>query len=182
VLAHLIGDYYEKRKSEAGASRRNDRTAQRAVPIQNGSNPLTQAVCDALREVIGTYGLAVVCADQPTPSSAPGAGHHSSLASAKVKIFWPATPTPLSGRRTRKRLFTLTTTTWHHHAEGFDVINLGADTANVQISNLEFSQEDAVRGKYEHFMLKEIFEQRAPWKMPCAAAWTRKAPPRNSAG
>ena len=26
---------------------------------------LTQAVCDALREVIGTYGLAVICADQP---------------------------------------------------------------------------------------------------------------------
>ena len=43
--------------------------------------------------------------------------------------------------------------------ERFDVLNLGADTANVQISNLEFSQEDAVRGKYEHFMLKEIFEQ-----------------------
>jgi GTP cyclohydrolase I len=26
---------------------------------------LTQAVCDALREVIGTYGLAVICAEHP---------------------------------------------------------------------------------------------------------------------
>jgi len=43
--------------------------------------------------------------------------------------------------------------------ERFDVLNLGADTATVQISNLEFSQEDAVRGKHAHFMLKEIFEQ-----------------------
>jgi len=43
--------------------------------------------------------------------------------------------------------------------ERFDVVNLGADTATVQISNLEFSQEDAVRGKHAHFMLKEIFEQ-----------------------
>jgi len=41
----------------------------------------------------------------------------------------------------------------------FDVLNLGTDTANVQISNLEFSQEDAVRGKHAHFMLKEIHEQ-----------------------
>ena len=28
-------------------------------------NPLTQAVCDALREVIGTYGIAVICTEQP---------------------------------------------------------------------------------------------------------------------
>jgi glucosamine--fructose-6-phosphate aminotransferase (isomerizing) len=38
-------------------------------------------------------------------------------------------------------------------------LNLGTDTANVQISKLEFSQEDAVRGKHAHFMLKEIYEQ-----------------------
>jgi glucosamine--fructose-6-phosphate aminotransferase (isomerizing) len=44
-------------------------------------------------------------------------------------------------------------------SERFDVLNLGTDTANVQISNLEFSQEDTARGKHAHFMLKEIFEQ-----------------------
>jgi glucosamine--fructose-6-phosphate aminotransferase (isomerizing) len=44
-------------------------------------------------------------------------------------------------------------------SERFDVLNLGTDTATVQISNLEFSQEDAARGKHAHFMLKEIFEQ-----------------------
>ena len=48
VLAHLIGDYYGKRPGKNG----------------NG-NRLTQAVCDALREVIGTYGLAVISADEP---------------------------------------------------------------------------------------------------------------------
>src|SRR5208282_6349618 len=48
VLAHLIGEYYGKRPGKGG----------------NGSR-LTQAVCDALREVIGTYGLAVISADEP---------------------------------------------------------------------------------------------------------------------
>ena len=43
--------------------------------------------------------------------------------------------------------------------ERFDVLNLGADTAKVQISNIEFSQEDAARGRHAHFMLKEIYEQ-----------------------
>ena len=41
----------------------------------------------------------------------------------------------------------------------FDVQNLGTDTANVQISRLEFESEDAERGEFAHFMLKEIFEQ-----------------------
>ena len=43
--------------------------------------------------------------------------------------------------------------------ERFDVLNLGTETANVQISKLEFSPEDAARGEFAHFMLKEIFEQ-----------------------
>jgi glucosamine--fructose-6-phosphate aminotransferase (isomerizing) len=51
VLAHLIGVYYDKQRPQ------NEKNG--------GANPLTQAVCDALREVIGTYGLAVVCAGQP---------------------------------------------------------------------------------------------------------------------
>ena len=75
------------------------------------ANPLTQAVCDALREVIGTYGLAVICADQP--------GHHRRRAARfaahhrhrqRARIFWPATPTPSSP--TRKRSFISTITTW----------------------------------------------------------------------
>ena len=37
--------------------------------------------------------------------------------------------------------------------------NLGTDTAKVQISRLEFEAQDAERGEYPHFMLKEIFEQ-----------------------
>src|SRR5580692_11715780 len=47
VLAHLIGEYYAKRT------------------IKNGADLLTQSVCDALREVIGTYGLAVICSELP---------------------------------------------------------------------------------------------------------------------
>src|SRR5436190_12650267 len=48
VLAHLIGEHLEKRRGKNA-----------------GSCPLTAAVCDALREVIGTYGLVVISKDQP---------------------------------------------------------------------------------------------------------------------
>ena len=47
VLAHLIGEHYQ-----------NNQSGKRKV---ESGNELAQAVCDALREVIGTYGLAVIC-------------------------------------------------------------------------------------------------------------------------
>ena len=161
VLAHLIGDYYEKRKSEAGSSRRDDRTGQRAVPAQNGSsNPLTQAVCDALREVIGTYGLAVVCAEEPKVMVGARRGSPLIIGIGNGENFLASDANAFVGAAHTKKVvylndYDVATIT----PERFDVLNLGTDTANVQISNLEFSQEDAARGKYEHFMLKEIFEQ-----------------------
>ena len=161
VLAHLIGDYYEKRKSEAGSARRDDRTAQRAVPAQNGSsNPLTQSVCDALREVIGTYGLAVVCAEEPEVMVGARRGSPLIIGIGQDENFLASDANAFVGAAHTKKVvylndYDVATIT----PECFDVLNLGTDTAHVQISNLEFSQEDAARGKYEHFMLKEIFEQ-----------------------
>src|SRR5580704_7741125 len=49
VLAHLIGEHYVRLKGQDGES----------------LHPVTRAVKAALREVIGTYGIAVVCADYP---------------------------------------------------------------------------------------------------------------------
>src|SRR5438874_1159006 len=50
VLAHLIGEHYDRISSRQKT---------------NGTHPLTQAVMDALREVIGAYGIAVICSDEP---------------------------------------------------------------------------------------------------------------------
>jgi len=146
VLAHLIGDYYEKRKignrkSEIG-------------------NELTQAVCDALREVIGTYGLAVISADQPDTIVGARRGSPLIIGIGAGENFLASDANAFVGAAHTKKVvylndYDVATIT----PERFDVLNLGTDTANVQVSNLEFSQEDAVRGKYAHFMLKEIFEQ-----------------------
>jgi glucosamine--fructose-6-phosphate aminotransferase (isomerizing) len=159
VLAHLIGDYYEKRKSEVGSSRRDDRTARRAVPTQNGnSNPLTQAVCDALREVIGTYGLAVICTSEPDIIVGARRGSPLIIGIGNGENFLTSDANAIVAH-TKKVVYLNDYDVATVTPERFDVMNLGTETANVQISNLEFSQEDAARGKYEHFMLKEIFEQ-----------------------
>ncbi|HEV2436628.1 MAG TPA: glutamine--fructose-6-phosphate transaminase (isomerizing) [Verrucomicrobiae bacterium] len=159
VLAHLIGDYYKNNCSRRCESADGPRFDER--DCKNGSsNPLTQAVCDALREVIGTYGLAVVCAEEPNVMVGARRGSPLIIGIGKDENFLASDANAFVGAAHTKKVvylndYDVATIT----PERFDVLNLGTDTANVQISNLEFSQEDAARGKYEHFMLKEIFEQ-----------------------
>jgi glucosamine--fructose-6-phosphate aminotransferase (isomerizing) len=158
VLAHLIGEHYAKRAGKAASSRGDDRAAQRAVPAANGSDALTQAVCDALREVIGTYGLAVICTDFPNTIVGARRGSPLIIGIGQEENFVASDANAIVAH-TKKVVYLNDYDVATITPERFDVLNLGTDTANVQISNLEFSQEDAARGKHAHFMLKEIYEQ-----------------------
>ncbi len=167
VLAHLIGDYYEKRRakvvaqasclsgSSLEAGRRNETHRQDACAT---TGALTQAVCDALREVIGTYGLAVICAEQPDTLVGARRGSPLIIGIGSGENFLASDANAIVAH-TKKVVYLNDYDVATITPERFDVLNLGTDTANVQISNLEFSQEDAARGKFAHFMLKEIFEQ-----------------------
>ncbi len=139
VLAHLVGENYAKRRGKNG-------------------DALTQAVCDALREVIGTYGLAVICTDFPNTMVGARRGSPLIIGLGQNENFVTSDANAIVAHTKRVVYlndYDVATVT----GERFDVQNLGADTANVQVSNLEFSQTDAARGKHAHFMLKEIYEQ-----------------------
>ena len=139
VLAHLIGENYAERAGKNG-------------------DALTQAVCDALREVIGTYGLAVICTDFPNTIVGARRGSPLIIGIGKDENFVASDANAIVAH-TKKVVYLNDYDVATITPERFDVLNLGTDTANVQISNLEFSQEDAARGKHAHFMLKEIYEQ-----------------------
>ncbi len=144
ILAHLIGEHYGKRNRKNG---------------QNGEeNPLTLAVCDALREVIGTYGLAVICAEQPDTIVSARRGSPLIIGIGNGENFIASDANAIVAH-TKKVVYLNDYDVATITPERFDVLNLGTDTANVQISKLEFDAEDAQRGKHAHFMLKEIFEQ-----------------------
>ncbi|MGD0745930.1 MAG: glutamine--fructose-6-phosphate transaminase (isomerizing), partial [Verrucomicrobiota bacterium] len=153
VLAHLIGDYYEKRRSR-------DNKAQIKIGNRKSEigNELIQAVCDALREVIGTYGLAVISADQPDTIIGARRGSPLIIGIGTGENFLASDANAIVAH-TKKVVYLNDYDVATVTPGRFDVLNLGTDTANVQISNLEFNQEDAARGKFAHFMLKEIFEQ-----------------------
>ena len=144
VLAHLIGEYYEKRPAGTRAT-------------EPGAE-LAHAVAEALREVIGTYGLAVICTDFPDTMVGARRGSPLIIGLGKDENFLTSDANAIVAY-TKKVVYLNDYDVATITPDRFDVFNLGADTAHVQISNLEFSQEDAVRGKHAHFMLKEIYEQ-----------------------
>jgi glucosamine--fructose-6-phosphate aminotransferase (isomerizing) len=141
VLAHLIGEHYEKQRGK-----------------NSDSNPLALAVCDALREVIGTYGLAVVSAEQPDTIIGARRGSPLIIGIGDGENFLASDANAIVAH-TRQVVYLNDYDVAAITAERFDVQNLGTDTANVQISKLEFNSQDAERGEFAHFMLKEIYEQ-----------------------
>ena len=162
VLAHLIGEFYAKRRSRGDeAQTKNKLETPHVVSYNsktNSGDALAQAVCDALREVIGTYGLAVICTDFPDTIIGARRGSPLIIGIGKNENFLASDANAIVAH-TKKVVYLNDYDVATITPERFDVLNLGTDTAKVQISQLEFSQEDAARGKHAHFMLKEIFEQ-----------------------
>jgi glucosamine--fructose-6-phosphate aminotransferase (isomerizing) len=136
VLAHLVGEHYGKQRAKN----------------------LTRAVCDALREVIGTYGIAVVCADEPDKIIGARRGSPLIIGIGRGENFLASDSNAIIAH-TKKVVFLNDYDVATVTARRFEVQNLGTETAKIQISRLEFELEDAVRGAHAHFMLKEILEQ-----------------------
>lgn len=140
VLAHLIGDHFTKCLAEGTPE------------------PLTAAVEAALREVIGTYGIAVVSSDVPGVMVGARRGSPLIIGIGDGENFLTSDANAVVAH-TRQVVFLNDYDVATVTADSFEVVNLGTDTADVQISRLEFEAEDSQRGDYEHFMLKEIHEQ-----------------------
>ncbi|MBI3867866.1 MAG: glutamine--fructose-6-phosphate transaminase (isomerizing) [Verrucomicrobia bacterium] len=141
VLAHLIGEHYMKVKGQKG-----DR------------HPLTQAVMNALREVIGTYGIAVLSVDYPGVMVGARRGSPLLVGVGEGEHFLASDASAVVAH-TRQVAYLNDYDVATIEAGRFDVTSLGSDTAKVQISQLEFGAEAAEKGDFAHYMLKEIFEQ-----------------------
>jgi glutamine---fructose-6-phosphate transaminase (isomerizing) len=141
VLAHLIGECYEKYRGK-----------------NSETNPLTLAVCDALRDVIGTYGIAVISTEHPDTIIGARRGSPLIIGIGTGENFLASDANAIVAH-TQQVVYLNDYDVATITSGRYDVLNLGANTASVQVSKLEFSSEDAERGEHAHFMLKEIIEQ-----------------------
>ncbi|MGA1237221.1 MAG: glutamine--fructose-6-phosphate transaminase (isomerizing) [Limisphaerales bacterium] len=149
VLAHLVGVHYEKVCLDRSASH----------SLQHSeTHPLAQAVMNALADVVGTYGIAVLCQDHPNVIV--GARRGSPLiigVGQKENLL--ASDAAAVVAHTQQVVYLNDHDVVTVFSDRFKVQRADTGTAAYRISKLDFKAEEAQKGAYPHYMLKEIFEQ-----------------------
>ena len=144
ALAMLIGDLYSEIKSK------ND--------LPPGTSVLQRAVQAALHEVEGTYGIAVVCRDEPDTlvvarKGSPliiGVGDEEYVVASDASAIVEHTQQVIYLNDNEMALL---------KPDVFRTMTIDDIEITPTISQLENKLEEYELGDYEHYMLKEIFEQ-----------------------
>jgi glucosamine--fructose-6-phosphate aminotransferase (isomerizing) len=119
---------------------------------------LVGAVCKALDRLKGTYGLAVVSPRFPGMIVGARLGSPLVLGVGQGEAFLASDPSALVGYSERvvylkdRQLCVLTGQDW-------ELLEPDRGAAPAQIHALDWAPADADKGDFEHFMLKEIYEQ-----------------------
>src|SRR2546426_1975215 len=145
VLAHLIGKLYD----ESCAS---------TVDVPEKKERLLAAVHGALRQVIGTYGIALVHADVPDLMIGARRGSPLVLGVGNGENFLASDVSAIVAY-TRDAVYLNDFDVVAAGPEKFEITSLAGDSTEHPVSKVEFTAEDIKKGDYPHYMLKEIFEQ-----------------------
>ena len=140
VLAHLVGNAYEV-SEESDPQRR-----------------LVEAVREALHHVSGTYGLVAMHADIPGFLVGARFGSPLVVGLGKGEKFLASDVGAIVSHTTdaiylRDRDLVCLT------EDDFSIENVDGDQGEYEVSTVDFTPEQAEKGDYPHYMLKEIFEQ-----------------------
>ena len=135
VLCHLISEFYH-----------------------DGCSTLETAVQAALREVSGTYGIAVMCADEPdrivvARKGSPlivGVGTDEYVVASDASAILEHTANVVYLNDNEMAVIT---------RDAMRTTTIDNVPVTKEVEQIEWSLEQIAKGGYEHFMLKEIFEQ-----------------------
>ncbi len=145
VLAHLIGKLYVD-------------SCATTVDVEQKKARLVNAVRTALKQVIGTYGIALVHADIPDFIIGARRGSPLVLGVGKDENFLASDVSAIVAY-TRDAVYLNDFDVVAVERNKFEISSLAGETGDHQVSKVEFTAEDIKKGDYPHYMLKEIFEQ-----------------------
>jgi glucosamine--fructose-6-phosphate aminotransferase (isomerizing) len=132
ALVHLIGEYYQ--------------------------DDLLHAVCAALRQVEGTFGIAVICLDAPDRLIVARRGSPIVIGLGTDETIVASDASAIVAH-TDQVIFLDDDDVATVTAEGVDIRNIQNVPVSREISKIDWDAKAAEKSGYEHFMLKEIFEQ-----------------------
>ena len=146
VIANLIGYFYSTENARDG----NNRPA--------GENKFEWAVQQALHELCGTYGLAIMCSDYPDTLIGAKKGSPLILGVGENEYIIASDAAAIVEHTTQaiylsdNEMVTVT-------AEGFHTKTIDNVVVSKELKDIEFSLEQIELAGFEHYMLKEITEQ-----------------------
>jgi glucosamine--fructose-6-phosphate aminotransferase (isomerizing) len=145
VLAHLIGKLY-------------DDSCASTVDAPGKKARLFDAVRAALRQVIGTYGIALIHADVPDFMIGARRGSPLVLGVGNGENFLASDVSAIVAY-TRDAVYLNDFDVVAVGPDKFEISSLAGDSTEHPVSKVDFTAEDVGKGDYPHYMLKEIFEQ-----------------------
>jgi len=132
IIAHLIADNYE--------------------------GDLCEAVRNALIQVEGTYGIAVICKDSPNEVVAARHGSPLVIGSGDGENFIASDVSAVL-RHTKQVVYLEDSELARVTADKFSISTLENVQVTPKLQDVEWSLEQIEKGGFDHFMLKEIYEQ-----------------------
>ncbi len=140
VLAHLIGSFYDLSAEKDSVQR------------------LVSAVQVALTKVKGTYGIAVIHVDAPDVIVGARLGSPLVIGLGQGENYLASDVSAIVAH-TRDVIYLNDYDIVTLRRDTYDVTSLEGRVAQVLVSRVDFSEDDAEKGDFEHYMLKEIYEQ-----------------------
>ena len=133
VLAHLIARFYK--------------------------GDLKAAVLKALAQVEGTFGLAVICSEEPGTLIGARRGSPLILGIGNNSEFFLASDVSAIINHTQKVVYLDDNDIVQITGNDYSIVNMNSHEVQREVKDVEFDADAVAKGGFAHFMLKEIFEQ-----------------------
>lgn len=143
VLAHLISNNYKKLKSQEAT---------------DSLKTMRKAIKQSLLEIKGTYGIALIHKDFPDYIFGARLGSPLVLGIGKNENLLSSDASALI-RHTKQVVYLNDYEMIVADKNNFEVYSLKGKRTSVSVKELDLTEDKIELGDYEHFMLKEIFEQ-----------------------
>ncbi|RKY08343.1 MAG: glutamine--fructose-6-phosphate transaminase (isomerizing) [Planctomycetota bacterium] len=146
VIANLIGYFYSTENARDG----NNRPA--------SENKFEWAVQQALHELCGTYGLAILCADYPDTLIGAKKGSPLILGVGENEYIIASDAAAIV-EHTTQAIYLSDNEMATASAEGFRTMTIDNAVVTKELKDIEFSLEQIELAGFDHYMQKEIAEQ-----------------------
>lgn len=119
---------------------------------------LKDAVLKALSLIEGTFGLAVICKDEPDTLIGARRGSPLILGIGQNEFFLASDVSAIISH-TQKVVYLDDNDVVEIHSDKYNLLNTQSQPVQHEVQDVEFDADSIAKGGFAHFMLKEIFEQ-----------------------